>query len=82
MKLRTFKGEWVIFDGEKEITYENGVYALGYMFAMAYVRSIPCTTPALYPVRSLWPHPKKQNITEAVEKRVKEIKTNTPKIYI
>lgn len=82
MKLRTFKGEWVIFDGEREITYAEGIYALGYAFTMAEIRSVPCTTPALHPVRSLWPHPKKTIVNESIKERVRKIKENTPKIYI
>jgi len=82
MKLRTIKGEWVLFDGERQISVTEGSIAFGYVFVMMGVRTIPCTTPALHPVRSLVPHPKKRRLTKRHRELVNKIKANTVACYI
>ena len=74
MKLVTIKGKWTLFDGEREINVIEGSVAFGYAMVMAEVRPHKCTTPSIYPVRSLVPHPKKRRITKKWREKVKQIK--------
>lgn len=74
MKLITIKGETTLFDGEKEITTMDRTLAWGYAFTMMHIRPIPCTTPSIYPVRSLTPHPKKRRLSNKMRRLVKEFK--------
>ena len=78
MKLRTEKGVWKLLDGGREIHFESGIYAFAYMLIMAKVRPIPCTTPSIYPVRSLVPHPKKRNLTKKQREIIRKIKAEMP----
>ena len=82
MKLRTEKGVWILLDEGREIHFESGIYAFAYMLIMAKVRPIPCTTPSIYPVRSLTPHPKKRRLTKKQYALVKKIKAEMPACYI
>ncbi len=82
MKLIKMKNEWTIFDGEREITVTEPEVAFGYIFLMMGMRPIPCTTPSIYPVRSLTPHPKKRRLSKKMQARVREIKANMPPLYI
>ena len=74
MKLITIKGEWVLFDSEKEITVTDGCIAFAYAMLMAEVRPHKCITPSIYPVRSLVPHPKKRKLSKKWRDKAKAIK--------
>lgn len=82
MKLIKIKDEWIVFDGERQITVTDPMIAFGYVFLMLNFRPIPCTTPSIYPVRSLTPHPKKRRLSKKMQARVREIKANMPPRYI
>lgn len=82
MKLKTKNGEWILTDGTRDISFENGTLAFAYMLIMAKVRPIPCSTPTIYPVRSLTPHPKKRRLTKKQYALVRKIKAEMPACYI
>lgn len=75
MKLMTIKGEWFLFDGEREITVNEGAVAFGYAMIMAELRPHKCTTPSIHPVRSLVPHPKKRRVTKEWREKISQIKS-------
>lgn len=82
MKLRTKNGEWILTDGTRVISFESGTAAFAYMLIMTRVRPVPCTTPTIYPVRSLIPHPKKRRLTKKQYALVRKIKAEMPACYI
>ena len=75
MKMITIKGLTTIFDGEREIDFKDDLEAAwGYVMLMTRIRPVPCTKPALHPVRGLVAHPKPIELTEEQNKRIKAIK--------
>lgn len=75
MKLKTVNGEWIITDGNKTVTVTDGAVAFGYILTMAQIRPIICTTPSVYPVRSLVPHPKKRRLSKRQREFIKAYKS-------
>ncbi len=75
MKLKTVNGEWIITDKDRTITVSEGAVAFGYILTMAQLRPIKCTTPSVYPVRSLVPHPKKRRLTKKQREFIKAYKS-------
>lgn len=75
MKLYTVKGEWIIIDGNNTFTVADSAVAFGYVLTMAQIRPIKCTTPSVYPVRSLVPHPKNRSLTKRQREFIKAYKS-------
>ena len=78
MKIVTIRGEWTVFDGEKEINTTDGAVVFGYALTMMQIRPIPYTNQPTYPVLSLVPHPKKRRLTKKYRERIRKIKATLP----
>ena len=78
MKMFSTKGEFFIFDGEREINVKESAVAFGYALTMMQIRPIPYTNQPTYPVLSLVPHPKKRRITKKYRERIRKIKAALP----
>ena len=69
VKMYTYKGNWVVKDGDRLVVFDKAYDAWMYVFLLREIRPKAPTVPrSLYPVRSLNPIP---------ERRIKNVRLHT-----